>query len=1289
LIVTGFKTEYFDPVWDKILSSRYRPIKPVRQRKGTIGQNIKLKIQTRMTTINQLDPLQEYILKSLLNCETKYDNNVSVIYGPPGTGKSYLIVSLLFELAIRKKKILFVSQNREALDVIDRMISRIEDKLIEQDDKNYISLRDFCLMIYKKRGTPNNHTSPKIFPDFDPNSTEADNDIPYNLSYVNLDKKLNYDISQDQEIGFDELLMHHLKYVKNTDPFPVPIKSLDRIDIRKIFNEFNDFNDEYNQNQFSKNNNPSNSLRFISKTNFKITLNEIKSKILEIDMFFKIDFSKMLHNILQSISIIDLLDIYKKLPDITSILNITVLQQDKVNIDELFKECQKAINLNEKLINVGDIQGICCVDNEILSDIDSKYLADREEIENCRNDIVRAKKRAEKIINFSQELASFNLKDAMFISLKTASKYFKTFDKYPYLKDIDTKKLKELINTTCCEFKESVQSLYRLFNQTIFEDKIENSLHNLFHSLLLPNRKTIFYKYQRVVSLISLEIELTEKEMKLKTIRSAFKILLGTHYTLNDCYKFLKEATFNKAAYNPINNIDENEVNKILNKILIVYEIAVKHNLEYKCIKDILSTSNRILEDFEIYNKILKKNLNLAGHNEELISQINANIKNRKINEKLFPIIKKYAKYLYSNGENTDFVNKAKNMKFKEEIKVILSKVSIADSKNSANIDLKKIDELSNLLKNLHDSDILSEYFYSINVNENILDWHKRIKNIIYLNISEFNCFINQNEFITRLKKLLGNNAQLIIDDFLKNDRVTYEDFARKVINDLVQAKLSTFSYKCKNISDNYLKEYKKNLQNTRKNYLLKGLEGLKKLYNTEQVDWRKNTNFISSTFPIIIATPKEVARYISDEKELLDYVIFDEASQLLPGQALTSIYRGKKTIIIGDPNQMPPNKLLFDNNNIDEINDDGTEESILDLAIAHSTDATYHLKVHYRSESNILFEPSRKVIYKDDGIEKIFEAGGEDKITPISIEDNLGIDDEKNFNNMVKYIKEKQKLNPDSYFVLLFTRGEIKDNFNEYALSNGLSDIINNDKFLISTVTNCQGIEGDYSIIYLNHYESISSMWFFKSNTGAYKRLNVAITRAKKLLKIFMADPKENWLRTCERIKSNPHADPKQLKSAELIESLIENGTKQINEAYMDSLLKNNVNEIDSPLTQQLYNKLIDYYRPREKELKIYCEVGWHLLIPDYSGIRQNKKNIGFRLDIGIYSLKKNRFILGIEMDGATYHRGFNKAFSDAQRQEILEIKGWQIYRIWSTNWLNDTNEEFKKLTSKIDTLI
>ena len=55
-------------------------------------------------------------------------------------------------------------------------------------------------------------------------------------------------------------------------------------------------------------------------------------------------------------------------------------------------------------------------------------------------------------------------------------------------------------------------------------------------------------------------------------------------------------------------------------------------------------------------------------------------------------------------------------------------------------------------------------------------------------------------------------------------------------------------------------------------------------------------------------------------------------------------------------------------------------------------------------------------------------------------------------------------------------------------------------------------------------------------------------------------------------------------------------------------------------------------------------------------------------------------------EMDGAMYHSGFDKEQSDYNRQKVLEDKGWELYRIWSTNWLDDTDREFSRLTQLID---
>jgi len=130
----------------------------------------------------------------------------------------------------------------------------------------------------------------------------------------------------------------------------------------------------------------------------------------------------------------------------------------------------------------------------------------------------------------------------------------------------------------------------------------------------------------------------------------------------------------------------------------------------------------------------------------------------------------------------------------------------------------------------------------------------------------------------------------------------------------------------------------------------------------------------------------------------------------------------------------MPP-PLIFNDNKVDEIDDEELEDnhSILDLAKALiEQGAIHHLKIHYRSESKILFEPSRKVIYEKDGIQQIFEAGNKNKISAVSTQDNLGMDDKKNFDTIVKYIREKLQIDPDCSFCLLFSRKDVKDNFDE-----------------------------------------------------------------------------------------------------------------------------------------------------------------------------------------------------------------------------------------------------------------
>ena len=78
-----------------------------------------------------------------------------------------------------------------------------------------------------------------------------------------------------------------------------------------------------------------------------------------------------------------------------------------------------------------------------------------------------------------------------------------------------------------------------------------------------------------------------------------------------------------------------------------------------------------------------------------------------------------------------------------------------------------------------------------------------------------------------------------------------------------------------------------------------------------------------------------------------------------------------------------------------------------------------------------------------------------------------------------------------------------------------------------------------------------------------------------------------------------------------------------------------------------------------------------------------------GYFIDLAVKDPRDpQRYLLGIECDGASYHSAKSARDRDRLRQEILEQKGWRLYRIWSTDWFNDPEREAKKLLSHLHAL-
>jgi very-short-patch-repair endonuclease len=77
------------------------------------------------------------------------------------------------------------------------------------------------------------------------------------------------------------------------------------------------------------------------------------------------------------------------------------------------------------------------------------------------------------------------------------------------------------------------------------------------------------------------------------------------------------------------------------------------------------------------------------------------------------------------------------------------------------------------------------------------------------------------------------------------------------------------------------------------------------------------------------------------------------------------------------------------------------------------------------------------------------------------------------------------------------------------------------------------------------------------------------------------------------------------------------------------------------------------------------------------------------FRIDLAIRHPKhKNRYVLGVECDGATYHSQRSARDRDRLRQQILEKLGWKIYRIWSTDWVRNPERIVQEIIQRVQEL-
>ena len=278
--------------------------------------------------------------------------------------------------------------------------------------------------------------------------------------------------------------------------------------------------------------------------------------------------------------------------------------------------------------------------------------------------------------------------------------------------------------------------------------------------------------------------------------------------------------------------------------------------------------------------------------------------------------------------------------------------------------------------------------------------------------------------------------------------------------------------------------------------------------------------NLLPRLCPCMLMSPLSVSQCLQPVGGQFDLVVFDESSQLPTPEAVASIARGKALIVVGDPKQLPPTSF-FEADVFDEENADKEDmESILDECIALSLPSV-RLKWHYRSrhESLIAFSNAN---YYDNSL--LTFPSNDDMSTRVSFHSVDGIYDRgrsrTNATEAEAIAQEVKRMLSDpeerknSIGIVTFNASQknlidkkLEELFmKEKALARIASDQA--EPLFVKSLENVQGDERDvilFSVGYgLDRRGRISLNFGPLNQDGGWRRLNVAVSRARRQMKVF-----------------------------------------------------------------------------------------------------------------------------------------------------------------------------------------
>lgn len=659
-------------------------------------------------------------------------------------------------------------------------------------------------------------------------------------------------------------------------------------------------------------------------------------------------------------------------------------------------------------------------------------------------------------------------------------------------------------------------------------------------------------------------------------------------------------------------------------------EVYNSFKTDFKSIANDFSYLNEIYSSSHLYREIKMFDDEDYKNAQTYLFSYYASLKNltNKYNEAIF-----YAK--------AKFPKKVVNI-FRMDLNPLFSKILEC---------LRSIDNFTNYLTflkvidNLENENVDGFIIDAINNNIKAEELVGTYKKLFYSQWGEY--ALNNSNFLSAMNRIVHDNA---VEIFKEKDLLGFEINKAKIRSQLTHNRPDLQTTAPTAGVSLILKEQEKKRKQ----------KSIKELFSEA-----KET--IMTLKPCFLMSPLSVSTYLPSNMQF-DVVIFDEASQIFPQDAIGAIYRSKQLIVVGDSKQMPPSNFFNNSNESDDDdeNDINNFESILD--VCNILFLQKSLSWHYRSKNEDLIAFSNKHFYRNNLMTfpstlKNKQDIGVEYYHVDGIFESSSKTNEKEADKVVELLFKSLEEHPDkSVGVVAFSVSQQtlieRKIYEKFIKKPSLEKLFFQNKDEPVFIKNLETVQGDerdviiFSIAYGKRSDGKIYLNFGPLNKeGGERRLNVAVTRAKYNLKV---------------VSSLYYNDIDTTRTSNLGPALLRDYLEYAQKGSQVLDLKDETNEV-LKVKNEFESEVADFLSANG--YKVETQVGCG----------------SYRVDVAVKDKKDEKYVIAIECDGYNYLNSHSTRDRDRLRQSVLEAMGWKFIRIWSTDWYRNNRIEKQRLLHNV----